>query len=98
MCSSSSWNSSSAAIAFKAIEAAVKSFFFSYQQLVIVVMGSVEMNGSAYTGASDALTQIYFDPPYFPSVDGAKTFLSDYWYHNPTTMMESLHKPLQKKN
>jgi len=86
-------------LAFQAIEGAVKRFFFSYQQLVIVVMGSVEMNGfTAYTGASDPLTQIYSEPPYFPSVDGAKTFLSDYWYHNPTTMMDSMHKHVQRAN
>uniref|UniRef100_A0A0C9QVB9 TSA: Wollemia nobilis Ref_Wollemi_Transcript_6698_2067 transcribed RNA sequence n=1 Tax=Wollemia nobilis TaxID=56998 RepID=A0A0C9QVB9_9CONI len=67
----------------QAIEAAVKRFFFSYQQLVIVVMGSVEMKGASYRGgtAADALSQIYTDPPYFPSVDGAKTFLGDYWHY-----------------
>jgi hypothetical protein len=66
-------------MAFQAIEAAVKRFFFSYQQLVIVVMGSIEMKGPSYLGSCGALAQIYFEPPYFPSVDGAKTFLSDYW-------------------
>eukprot|EP01018_Ginkgo_biloba_P011996 Gb_33970 [translate_table: standard] len=69
--------------AFQAIEAAVKRFYFSYQQLVIVVMGSVEMKGSSYRGApSDPLSQIYFEPPYFPSLDGAKTFLGDYWHYS----------------
>eukprot|EP00252_Welwitschia_mirabilis_P019302 TRINITY_DN4424_c0_g1_i2.p1 TRINITY_DN4424_c0_g1~~TRINITY_DN4424_c0_g1_i2.p1 ORF type:complete len:507 (+),score=82.71 TRINITY_DN4424_c0_g1_i2:1570-3090(+) len=67
---------------FQAVEAAVKTFFFSYQQLVITVMGSVEMKGLPYQGASDALSQIYFEPSYFPSVDGAKTFLSEYWHQN----------------
>eukprot|EP01018_Ginkgo_biloba_P034654 Gb_00912 [translate_table: standard] len=89
--------------AFQAIEAAVKRFFFSYQQLVIVVMGSVEMKGSAYIGASDALSQMYFEPPYFPSVDGAKTFLSDYYCHySPNTTLEGtregLRKPTGKNN
>ncbi|KAH9324441.1 hypothetical protein KI387_004619 [Taxus chinensis] len=83
-------------LAFQAIEGAVKRFFFSYQQLVILVMGSVEMNGAACLGASDPLTQIYSEPPYFPSVDGAKTFLSDYWYHSPITMIEGLQKPVGK--
>ncbi|KAH9317806.1 hypothetical protein KI387_019575, partial [Taxus chinensis] len=69
--------------AFQAIEAAVKRFYFSYQQLVVVVMGSVEMKGSSYRGgAADALSHIYTEPPYFPSVDGAKTFLGDYWHYS----------------
>lgn len=67
-------------LAFQAIEAAVKRFFFSYQQLVVAVMGSIEMKGPSYLGGCDALSQIYFEPPYFPSVDGAKTFLGDYWH------------------
>jgi hypothetical protein len=65
-------------LAFQAIEAAVKRFFFSYQQLVVAVMGSIEMKGPSCLGACDALSQIYFEPPYFPSVDGAKTFLGNY--------------------
>ena len=67
-------------LAFQAIEAAVKRFFFSYQQLVVTAMGSIEMKGPSYLGACDALRQIYFEPPYFPSVDGAKTFLGYYWH------------------
>jgi len=43
-------------------------------------MGSIEMKGPSYLGACDALRQIYFEPPYFPSVDGAKTFLGYYWH------------------
>lgn len=66
--------------AFQAIEAAVRRFFFSYQQLVIMVMGSVEMKRSSYR--PDGLSQIYMEPPYFPSLDGAKAFLSDYCRHN----------------
>jgi tryptophan 2,3-dioxygenase len=68
--------------AFQAIEAAVRRFFFSYQQLVITVMGSVEMKRSSYR--PDGLTQIYLEPPYFPSLDGAKAFLGDYCRHNYT--------------
>ncbi|XP_057874190.2 nematode resistance protein-like HSPRO2 [Cryptomeria japonica] len=69
--------------AFQAIEAGVKRFFFSYQQLVVVVMGSVEMKSSSYrSGAPDVLSQIYTEPPYFPSVDGAKTFLGDFWHYS----------------
>ena len=67
-------------LAFQAIEAAVKRFFFSYQQLVVTTTGSIEMKGPSYLGACDALRQIYFEPPYFPSVDGAKTFLGYYWH------------------
>uniref|UniRef100_A0A0D6R2B1 Uncharacterized protein n=1 Tax=Araucaria cunninghamii TaxID=56994 RepID=A0A0D6R2B1_ARACU len=85
-------------LAFQAIEAAIKKFFFSYQQLVIVVMGSVEMNGPAHLGISDALFQKYSEPPYFPSVDGAKTFLSDYWYHNPATLVEAKMEGLRQSS
>eukprot|EP00253_Pinus_taeda_P008394 PITA_08394 len=67
-------------LAFQAIEAAVKRFFFSYQQLIVTTMGSTEMKGPSYLGACDALRHIYFEPPYFPSVDGAKTFLGYYWH------------------
>jgi len=67
-------------MAFQAIEAAVKRFFFSYQQLIVTTMGSTGMKGPSYLGACDALRHIYFEPPYFPSVDGAKTFLGYYWH------------------
>jgi len=67
-------------LAFQAIKAAVKRFFFSYQLLVVTTMSSIEMKGPSYLGACDALRQIYFEPPYFPSVDGAKTFLGYYWH------------------
>lgn len=71
--------------AFQAVEAAVRQFYFSYQQLVIAVMGSGEYKATAQTeiSAADALAQIYFEPPYFPSLDGAKTFLGSYWHNNP---------------
>lgn len=73
--------------AFQAVEAAVRQFYFSYQQLVIAVMGSGEYKATTAhadnISAADALSQIYFEPPYFPSLDGAKTFLGSYWHHNP---------------
>ncbi|KAH9300333.1 hypothetical protein KI387_011916, partial [Taxus chinensis] len=62
--------------AFQAIQVAVKRFYFSYEQVTVVVMGSVEMKGSSYRGgAAEALSHIYTELPYFPSVDGADTFL-----------------------
>jgi hypothetical protein len=52
---------------------------------VIAVMGSGEYKATAQTefSAADALSQIYFEPPYFPSLDGAKTFLGSFWHNNP---------------
>ncbi|GLJ42416.1 hypothetical protein SUGI_0878910 [Cryptomeria japonica] len=85
-------------LAFQGIEAAVKRFFFSFQQLVIAVMSSAEMNRTTYLGASDALTQIYSEPPFFPSVDGAKIFLSDFWKHRTIAMGECMQKPVGKSN
>jgi hypothetical protein len=70
---------------FQAVEVSVRQFYFSYQQLVIAVMGSGEFKGAVQTeiSAAEALSQLYFEPPYFPSLDGAKTFLGNYWHHNP---------------
>ncbi|KAI3519825.1 hypothetical protein L1887_09041 [Cichorium endivia] len=68
----------------QAIEAAVKKFYYSYKQLLVVVMGSVEAKGSlafVTMDSSDSLAQIFLEPTYFPSLDGAKTFLGDYWSH-----------------
>ncbi|XP_059064663.1 disease resistance protein L6-like [Cryptomeria japonica] len=46
-------------------------------------MRSMEMKGSSYrSGAPDVLSQIYKELPYFPSVDGAKTFLGDFWHYS----------------
>ncbi|GLJ27138.1 hypothetical protein SUGI_0532070 [Cryptomeria japonica] len=46
-------------------------------------MGSMEMKGLSYrSGAPNVLSQIYKEPPYFPSVDGAKTFLGDFWHYS----------------
>ncbi|CAH1438712.1 unnamed protein product [Lactuca virosa] len=68
----------------QAIEAAVKKFYYSYKQLLVVAMGSVEAKGSlafVTVDSSDSLAQIFLEPTYFPSLDGAKTFLGDYWSH-----------------
>lgn len=71
---------------FQGIESAIRQFYFSYQQLVISVMGSGEYNITGMgvmqgmPGGGDALAHIYFEPPYFPSLDGAKTFLGSYWH------------------
>ncbi|XP_077238733.1 nematode resistance protein-like HSPRO2 [Tasmannia lanceolata] len=71
--------------AFQAIEAAVKRFFFSYRELIVVVMGSLEGKGNGAVlnidSSSDPLSQIFLEPPYFPSLDAAKTFLGDFWYY-----------------
>lgn len=70
--------------ALQAVEMAVKRFYYSYKQLLVVVMGSVEAKGNkgfAGVDAGDALAQIFLEPTYFPSLDAAKTFLGDYWSH-----------------
>ncbi|XP_068644329.1 nematode resistance protein-like HSPRO2 [Aristolochia californica] len=71
--------------AFQAIEGAVKRFFFGYRELVVISMGSLEakesINGTAYAEPSDQLSQIFLEPPYFPSLDAAKTFLGEYWQY-----------------
>ncbi|KAF9598779.1 hypothetical protein IFM89_031447 [Coptis chinensis] len=68
--------------AFQAVESALKRFFFSYRQLIVIVMGSLEANGNrnfVSEDLSDTLSQIYSEPTYFPSLDAAKTFLEDFW-------------------
>ncbi|KAL3834861.1 hypothetical protein ACJIZ3_009597 [Penstemon smallii] len=65
--------------AMQAVEAAVKRFYFSYKQLLAVVMGSLEAKGDV--GSADLLTQIFTEPTYFPSLDAAKTFLGERWSH-----------------
>ncbi|MQM19722.1 hypothetical protein Taro_052734 [Colocasia esculenta] len=72
--------------AFQAVEGAVKRFFFAYRQLVAAVMGSLEGCGNRALGLPashglDALSQVFLEPPYFPSLDAAKTFLGDFWQH-----------------
>ncbi|CAO2195307.1 unnamed protein product [Urochloa humidicola] len=69
--------------AFQAVEAAVRRFFFAYRQLVAAVMGTAEASGNRalFVPAEgvDPLAQMFLEPPYYPSLDAAKTFLADYW-------------------
>ncbi|KAK7276378.1 hypothetical protein RIF29_17517 [Crotalaria pallida] len=67
--------------AMQGIEAAMKRFFYAYKQVVAVVMGSAEFNGSRFDSV-DSLTQIFLEPTYFPTLDAAKTFLGYYWDNN----------------
>ncbi|KAL6840175.1 hypothetical protein ACP4OV_029985 [Aristida adscensionis] len=69
--------------AFQAVEAAVRRFFFAYRQLAMAVLGSAEASGNRAlfvpAEGMDPLAQMFLEPPYFPSLDAAKTFLADYW-------------------
>lgn len=69
--------------AFQAVEAAVRRFFFAYRQLVAAVIGTAEASGNrplfVPAEGMDPLSQMFLEPPYFPSLDAAKTFLADYW-------------------
>ncbi|XP_059666394.1 nematode resistance protein-like HSPRO2 [Cornus florida] len=70
--------------ALQAIESALKKFYYSYKQLLVIVMGSLEAKGNqAYVSldSNDSLSQIFLEPTYYPSLDAAKTFLGDYWSH-----------------
>ncbi|KAL6956726.1 hypothetical protein U1Q18_045325 [Sarracenia purpurea var. burkii] len=70
--------------ALQAIESALKSFFYSYKQLIAIVMGSLEAKGNqafVTLDPSDSLAQIFLEPTYFPSLDAAKTFLGHQWSH-----------------
>ncbi|EOA25799.1 hypothetical protein CARUB_v10019166mg [Capsella rubella] len=66
----------------QAVESAAKRFFFGYQKLVATMMGSAEANANR-TAANhepcDSLTQVFMEPPYYPSLDAAKTFLGEFW-------------------
>lgn len=65
----------------QAVEAAAKSFFFAYRQLVAAMMGSAETNATASQESCDSLSQIFMEPTYFPSLDAAKTFVGEFWSH-----------------
>jgi hypothetical protein len=68
--------------AFQAIESAMKSYFFMYKQVLVIVMGSLEANGNRVMVSSDSidsLSQIFLEPTYYPSLDAAKTFLGEFW-------------------
>lgn len=71
--------------ALQAVESAVKKFYYSYKQLLVIVMGSLEAKGNrafaSNVDSGDAFAQIFLEPTYFPSLDAAKTFLGDYWSH-----------------
>lgn len=70
----------------QAIEAALKRFFFAYKEVLTVVMGSLEANASRIlvnSESCDSLSQIFLEPTYYPSLDAAKTFLGEYWGHEP---------------
>lgn len=72
--------------AFQAVETAVKKFFFGYRQLIMAVMGSLEAGGNrALLVPSDSLdlvTQMFLEPPYYPSLDAAKVYLGDHWHNH----------------
>ncbi|KFK34817.1 hypothetical protein AALP_AA5G196900 [Arabis alpina] len=67
----------------QAVESAAKRFFFGYQKLVAAMMGSAEANANrtaeSHHETCDSLTQVFMEPPYYPSLDAAKTFLGEYW-------------------
>ncbi|URE05415.1 Hs1pro-1 protein C-terminus [Musa troglodytarum] len=71
--------------ALQAVEVALKTFFFAYRHLVATVVGSLEASGNraVYTPseALDPLSQVFLEPPYYPSLDAAKTFLGDFWHN-----------------
>lgn len=71
--------------ALQAVEMAVKKFYYSYKQLLVIVMGSLEATANKGIGnmdsGGDMLDQIILEPTYYPSLDAAKTFLGYYWSH-----------------
>ncbi|KAI3974579.1 hypothetical protein MKX01_020351 [Papaver californicum] len=75
--------------ALQAIESGLKRFFFSYRQLIMIVMGSLEARGNRCPNldeSADSLSQIFLEPTYFPSLDAAKTFLGDFWQYEHGVM------------
>ncbi|KAF5179221.1 nematode resistance protein-like HSPRO2 [Thalictrum thalictroides] len=86
--------------AFQAIESGLKRFFFSYRQLIVIVMGSLEANGNrnvVSADSNDTLSQIYSEPTYFPSLDAAKTFLEDFWHYGMSKSNASDDNKVQTK-
>ncbi|KAJ0101399.1 hypothetical protein Patl1_06557 [Pistacia atlantica] len=61
----------------QAVEAALKRFFYAYKQVLVVVMGSLEVSAES----CDSLSQVFLEPTYYPSLDAAKTFLGEFWSH-----------------
>ncbi|XP_031094780.1 nematode resistance protein-like HSPRO1 [Ipomoea triloba] len=71
--------------ALQSIEMAVKRFYYSYRQLLVIVMGSLEAKANpalVNADSGDLLAQIFLEPTYFPSLDAAKTFLGEQWSHD----------------
>ena len=75
--------------AFQAVEVAVRGFFFAYRQLVAAVMGTAEASGNRAlfvpAEGMDPLAQMFLEPPYYPSLDAAKTFLAIHFYKRSCT-------------
>lgn len=88
--------------AFQGVESAVKGFFFNYKQLLVIMMGSLEAKANfAVVGgseSSDLLAQIFLEPTYYPSLDGAKTFIGDFWEHDHTVAGGPDHHQHQRRN
>ncbi|XP_030540503.1 nematode resistance protein-like HSPRO1 [Rhodamnia argentea] len=66
--------------ALQAIESAMKRFYFAYRQVLVVAVGSLEATANRAAMSlerDDSLSQMFLEPTYFPSLDAAKTFLSD---------------------
>ncbi|KAG7628665.1 Nematode resistance protein-like HSPRO1 [Arabidopsis thaliana] len=66
----------------QAVESAAKRFFFGYQKLVAAMIGNAEANANRTVSnheSYDSLTQVFMEPPYYPSLDAAKTFLGEFW-------------------
>ncbi|KAL2317142.1 hypothetical protein Fmac_031018 [Flemingia macrophylla] len=63
--------------AMQAIEVAMKRFFYAYKQVLTLLIGSSHPH---------ALSPIFLQPTYFPSLDAAKTFLSFYWDNNHNSL------------
>jgi hypothetical protein len=77
--------------ALQAIEGALKRFFYAYQQVLVVAIGSLEAKGNGVLVSSescDSLTQLFLEPTYFPSLDAAKTFLGESWSHEQPNRVE----------
>ncbi|XP_010689897.1 nematode resistance protein-like HSPRO2 [Beta vulgaris subsp. vulgaris] len=89
--------------AFQGVESAVKGFFYNYKQLLVIMMGSLEAKANfAVIGggseSSDLLAQIFLEPTYYPSLDGAKTFIGDFWDHDHTVVSGCDRKNRVAKN
>lgn len=70
--------------AFQGVESSVKGFYYNYKQLLVIMMGSLEAKANRSvidSESSDLLAQMFLEPTYYPSLDGAKTFVGDFWEH-----------------